>query len=115
MVRRTGPSGPLDGYDGDYLQCRNLGHVWNVWGYYRRGSEVYRHLDCRRCRTERIDHWGTNGARLGNRYLYVEGYRIDRDDDDPRLTTTDVRIEMMRRAKVYSSEQAMLDSMTTND
>lgn len=111
-MARGNASGPLAGYEGQYLQCRNLGHVWEVWGYYRRGSDVYRHLDCQRCKTERIDHWGSNGARLGNRYRYVDGYSLASGEDGQRVSTTDVRVEMMSRAKVYASEQAMLDSVT---
>jgi hypothetical protein len=58
-----------------------------------------------------VDHWGTNGARYSGRYLYVDGYRVQTDDDE-RVTTSDVRLEMMSRAKVFASEQAMLDAMT---
>jgi hypothetical protein len=114
MAKRSsrGLQGPLGDYEGSWLECRNLGHIWKVWGYYRRGADVYRHLDCQRCHTERVDHWGSNGARLGNRYHYIDGYQLRSDDDHPRITTTDVRLEMMTRAKVFASEEAMVEAMT---
>ena len=114
MARKTvrPPSqGRLGNYDGTYLNCRNLGHVWDVVGYYRLDGEVRRRLDCARCGCERLDRWGTNGYRFGSAYTYPEAYRVSLEGDE-RLTTTDVRMEVLARAVVYASQDEMLAHMT---
>lgn len=108
---RGGPrGGPLTEYDGTYLECRNLGHVWRVAGYYRDGEVVLRRLGCMRCETDRTDRWRRDGFRLPSRYGYVEGYKIEGADTPVR--PVDVRVEMMRRATIYKDEADMLANLT---
>jgi hypothetical protein len=102
-------NGPLTGYSGTYLDCRNLGHVWGTVGFYRLNGEVRRRLDCGRCGTERLDRWLSNGDRRGASYSYVDGYRIESDEP---VTAHGVRVEVLARARVYASEAAMLAAMT---
>jgi hypothetical protein len=104
---RPGPI--LSRYDGVYLDCRNLGHVWRIAGYYREGDAVLRRLECQRCGTERTDRWRRDGFRPSARYHYVDGYRMT--EGEP-VTPTDVRAEMMRRATIYKSQEEMLAAMT---
>ena len=100
----------LQDYDETFLECRNLGHVWRIRGYFR-GADgiVARRLECQRCDTGRLDRWGFNGERIGSSYQYVEDYRIP----EVRVAAGDVRVEMIRRAVVYASEAEMLDAITT--
>jgi hypothetical protein len=113
MARQLKPSGlRLDGYDDTYLGCRDHGHVWDVVGYYRLDGQIRRRMDCLRCGTERLDRWGSNGARFGSSYAYVEDYRVPEDDDGSRVTTVDVRLEVLARATVYASHDDMLAAMT---
>ena len=95
-------------YDEAFLECRNLGHVWGIRGYFRgaRGV-VVRALQCGRCETTRQDRWGTNGDRIGAGYTYPEGYRIE----GVRVTGSSVRVEMVRRAVVYASEDEMFAAL----
>ena len=56
----------LSTYDETYLECRNLGHVWRVVGYFRGATgAVLRHLRCQRCETVRVDNWTLSGDRVG--------------------------------------------------
>lgn len=105
----------LRGYDEDFLLCRfgNLGHVWEVVGYYRGAGEgeVRRTLVCPRCETERLDRWlSGSGERLPSSYRYPAGYRVELDGD--HIGTADVRLEAMRRANVYANESQMLNHLT---
>jgi hypothetical protein len=103
------PGRLLRDYDADYLVCRNLGHRWVLFGWFTKLGEVHRKLDCERCDAERTDRWTRNGMRLGNRYLYPDGYRAQADAP---VTAADVRVEMLRRATVYKSEADMLAAIT---
>lgn len=115
MAKRTltKPSGlVLGSYDNTYLGCRDHGHVWDVVGYYRLDGQVRRRMDCLRCGTERLDRWGLDGYRFGSTYHYVEDYVVPEDEDGNRVTTTDVRLEVLARATVYASQDEMLAAMT---
>ena len=106
------PTKALRGYDDTYLLCRNLGHVWEVLGYYRGDAgEVRRTLRCARCETERTDRWlrGT-GERLQGHYKYGPEYRLEVEGG--HMPAVDVRLEVIRRATVYANESQMLNSLT---
>jgi hypothetical protein len=117
--RRAGPIIPitsvdvaLSTYDETFLECRNLGHVWRVLGYFRAPTgNVVRHLRCQRCETIRVDAWAFNGDRLGARYHHADGYLIT--DVGAPIHAHDVRVEMIKRATIYESEADMLASITT--
>jgi hypothetical protein len=101
----------LHDYDDDYLLCRrgNLGHVWQVVGYFNGASGVVlRRVECPRCGTVRLDTWETRGGRVGSSYRYGEGYRLEGVQPD----TAAVRVEVMRRATVYADESAMLAALS---
>jgi hypothetical protein len=100
-------------YDDDFLLCRNLGHHWEVIGYYRAPDGIVRRsVTCTRCETDRSDVWErSSGDRHPSSYRYAHGYRVETGSGD-KPGSTDVRLEVIRRAKVYANEQAMLDSMT---
>jgi hypothetical protein len=109
MSPARGGGGPLTQYDGTYLECRNLGHVWRVAGYYRDGDAVLRRLGCQRCETERTDRWRRDGERLSARYAYADGYRMGTGEG---VKPYEVRAEMMRRATVYRNEAEMFAALT---
>jgi hypothetical protein len=103
----------LRGYDEVFLDCRDLRHQWAVDGYYRTPEgQVHRDLTCGRCGTERTDRWDrASGDRLPSHYRYVGGYKVDSFDGE-RVGPNDVRLEVLRRVKVYASEEQMLAAMT---
>lgn len=111
----TGASKALRGYDADYLLCRrgNLGHVWDVVGYWRAADGVVcRRLECARCESTRTDRWvRASGERLSPSYHYAEDYLIHSSNGD-KPEASDVRIEAIRRANIFANEDAMLDAMT---
>ena len=91
------------------MECRNLGHVWRILGYYRDGDAVLRRLGCARCDTERADRWRRDGLRLSARYTYADGYRRGPGEG---IKPFEVRAEMIRRATVYRNESEMLEALT---
>lgn len=101
--------GLLQGYEGTYLDCRNLGHVWTPQGYYRDGGQVRRLLACARCDTQRTDRWTMTGTRVSASYEYRDGYRIESEQP---VTASAIRVEMLRRATVFASEAQMLEALT---
>lgn len=108
---------PLDrvlrGYADDFLDCRNIGHLWRSVGFFR-GTDgtVHRRLTCDRCGTDRTDRWVRDtGERLQGRYRYASGYQVSTDEGE-KPYAVDVRLEVMRRAKVYANESQMLSAMT---
>ena len=104
------PGKALRGYDETFLLCRNLGHVWEILGYFRGApGEVWRDMQCTRCETERTDRWLRSGERLQGRYKYVTDYKLETDG---RMVAVDVRLEVIRRATVYASENQMLQAAT---
>lgn len=107
------PAKALRGYDDTYLLCRNLGHVWEIYGYFRgtQPGEVRRTLRCQRCETERVDRWlrGT-GERLAGQYRYGADYRLEVEGG--HTPAVDVRLEVIRRFHVYANESQMLAHLT---
>jgi hypothetical protein len=99
----------LKDYDGDYLLCRNVGHHWDVVGYFRAADGlVCRDLVCSRCGTDRRDRWlRSSGERVGSFYRYAHGYKVETDTPEERPNATDVRSEVIRRAKIYANEEQM--------
>jgi hypothetical protein len=94
-------------YDATYLLCRDVKHAWDIEGYWReRGGQVRRKLHCLRCETTRTDVWTAKGGRLRNQYVYPEGYRLAGGID-----LKSVRVEELRRVKVYDDEQALIESL----
>lgn len=104
----------LHDYDGEFLDCRrgNLGHEWRSVGFYRgAGNVTHRRVVCKRCSTWRTDAWeARTGARLPGRYNYAEGYQLPGVSPD----ATAVRVEVLRRATVFASEDEMLTAVHTN-
>ncbi len=78
----------------DFLTCRTLGHAWDpipADGPARGGGDPW-WLRCVRCATERHDdlNWMT-GELVARRYVYPDGYAVDRDDWDVAPTRQDFR------------------------
>lgn len=111
MARRRKATGAIGAYDDEFLDCRSIGHAWEVRGYYRdEGGLTRRWLECARCETERRDRWdGASGERYPASYHYTEGYKAPSGDP---FSTIDVRLEVMRRVDVYATEDDMLASLT---
>jgi hypothetical protein len=103
----------LHDYDDEYLTCRNLGHYWRVVGYFRGASgTTTRRLECQRCETTRVDLWASvGGERIGARYRYGADYRLE----GVQPPASAVRVEVLRRATVYASEDEMLSALATSN
>lgn len=99
----------LRGYEAEYLDCRNLGHVWRTVGFFQGEGIIRRRLACQRCETERTDRWSHAGERRSASYRYAEGYKLE----GIAPAATQVRLELLRRATIYRSEADMLNAMTT--
>lgn len=95
-------------YDDVYLTCRDLRHVWSLVGYYRDNGVVRRLLDCERCGTQRNDQWKANGERVASSYRYAEQYVMEGGMD-----AWEVRREAMHRATIFSSEDHMIQALTS--
>ena len=98
----------LKSYDESFLACRNLGHVWRILGFFQGEGVIKRRLICQRCDADRTDRWEPGGFRRSPTYGYPEGYRLE----GMQPAATQVRLEMMRRARIFVSEAEMLASMT---
>ena len=98
----------LRGYGEEYLHCRNLGHVWRAVGYFQGEGVIKRRLECQRCETERTDRWEHDGSRRSGSSRYAEGYRLE----GMAPASTQVRLELLRRATIYRSEADMLHALT---
>ena len=103
------PQDALRAYDETFLECRDLRHPWQALGYYRNNGEVRRALVCTRCGMERTDVWSSGGARVGSNYAQPEGYAIRGTE---HVSYAYVRVEVMRRANVYRSENQMRENAT---
>lgn len=104
MPRRK--HGELDDYDETYLLCRDIRHAWSIEGYFREGGTVRRRLHCLRCTTTRVDTWTPTGGRVKNTYRHPEGYRLGGG-----IKVQDVRVEELRRVRVYRDESALMESL----
>jgi hypothetical protein len=102
-------------YDEDFLLCRNLGHLWEIVGYFKAPNGITcRSLACGRCGTERTDRWDAATAeRHAPKYAYAEDYRLVWPEGE-HASAADVRTEVMRRATVYANETTMLAAVIGN-
>lgn len=94
----------LRGYDDTWLECRDLHHAWKTVGIYRdHNGDRCRVLRCdRECEVAAFDVISPTGARVKpRRYKYPDGYKIG------KLQTEELRVESIRRTKIYRSEAAM--------
>lgn len=92
-------------YDPTFLVCRDIQHAFEIIGYYR-SSDGYtrRRLRCLRCGTIGRDTLSVVGERhKGRSYQHPEGYLIEGG-----LPRTTVRMEEMRRATIFRSEEDMI-------
>lgn len=71
----------LHGYNSDYAECRDIGHVWEVKFAEWETNELTRLHVCDRCGSERLDAISRTGALRSRRYTYSEGFLLDADDD----------------------------------
>ena len=62
-----------------FIDCRTIGHSWRKsTADYRADERVWvQALKCTRCKSVCERHADDHGYPLGNRYVYVEGYRIE--------------------------------------
>jgi hypothetical protein len=60
----------------EFLQCRELAHVWVSWSatWSEHTHEYRRVLRCSRCLTEREQRIDASGSLVGGGYHYAEGY-----------------------------------------
>lgn len=96
-------------YDAKFLACRDFRHVFGVIGYFRSESGVVRRrLKCGRCGALGYDHLNvaTGERRKGRSYKYPDGYLIDGG-----LKVSAARVESLRRATIYRTEEAMLEAI----
>jgi len=97
--------------DDSSLTCRRgsgIGHAWRVLGSYQHGDEQRRVALCERCGTSKTDRWvRRTGERHAPRYDHPDGYSLP---EQPQAW--EVRQEVMRRARVYPSEAAMITALT---
>lgn len=95
----------LHDYDDTWLECRDLKHAWETIGVFRdaNGHRV-RVLHCtRECEVQGFDLLGVGGERVKpRRYKYPDGYKTI-----GKIEVTDLRVEAIRRTKIYRSEAAM--------
>lgn len=95
----------LTDYETKYLACRDLRHAWEARGYYRGAyGGVRRLLTCLRCGTYREDRW--EGGEVKRAYDYPEGYQLDHKVDG-----AEVRDAVVKRAKVYATQDTMLKAL----
>lgn len=94
-------------YPDKFLECRSIGHQWNLIGFYHAYGEIVRALHCPRCNTDRHDRWTPGGSRLGNTYTYSAGYAIGNGG----ASKFEVRQETLRRVTVYDSADDMHRSL----
>jgi hypothetical protein len=104
----------LTKYDDTFLECRDLRHSWVALGFYRHNGHVQRQLQCSRCMTTRTDTWTPGGGRARNgRYRHATGYLLSgkpRNMSQGEMNER-VRAEVIRRHKVYTSEEQMLNAL----
>jgi hypothetical protein len=92
----------LANLDDEFLECRDLRHAWvgALW-FQEPDGTVIRVTKCARCETRReevIDMSAQSGV-ASRTYLYPKGYQWHRtkDSDDARLSSHDVRMEVLER------------------
>jgi len=81
-----------------HLVCRDVGHAWNLIGYWLYGADRKRLLRCTRCESEREDTLIPRyGYTLKRRYIYADGYL---NDKGTVLDKSDYRAELLDRVVV---------------
>lgn len=108
MTAKVAPASLRD-YDPNFLACRDLQHPFTIIGYHRTNDGgTRRRLRCGRCGAIGYDHLTAVGTRRkGRSYQYPDGYLIV--GGVPKDT---VRVEQMRRAHVYRTEDDMIAHLT---
>ena len=66
----------LRGYSTDYIECRDIGHIWRQAEAYIEGQELVRQLTCMRCDCIRTDIIGRFGLLRRRSYEYAEDYHL---------------------------------------
>jgi hypothetical protein len=111
MSEHTDALRALRDLDDVSLTCRRgsgIGHAWRVLGWYQHGDETRRSSVCDRCGTTKTDRWvKRTGERHAPRYEHPDGYSLP---EQPQAY--EVRMEVMRRARVFASEEAMITALT---
>jgi hypothetical protein len=105
---KRGQQAQLQSYPDEYLECRQMGHQWHRVGYFESGGLVKRRITCQRCDTDRTDRWERDGLRRSPSYSYPQEYRLQGFNPPAQA----LRVETMRRATIYESEEAMLAALT---
>lgn len=79
----------IETYDVNYVECRDIGHVWQTVSQDVVEGTLLRTLICTRCDTERHDSFGRYGDLDGRRYQHKAEYRmpkgISTGSERPRL------------------------------
>jgi hypothetical protein len=95
----------LQGYDGQFLRCRDLRHLWDIDEDYTLRSDgwVTRKMKCLRCETMRTEIFAiVNNQRLvkqSTSYAYPEGYQTHGLPSARGLSEI-LRYESLRRSGV---------------
>ena len=111
MAARALRGGDRTGIDQAMLRCRIYGHAWDEFYPDDLGTPLYGwrlSLRCTRCSTERhdvIDHIGQISMR---RYIYADGYRIEKDETPTREA---MRLDMFGRIKARLSKVDAIGSL----
>ena len=112
MSEHTDAMRALHRLDDELITCRRgsgIGHAWRVLGYWQgAGGETRRTLVCDRCETQAVDRWHKRtGERHPRQYRYANGYLLD---EHPQAF--EVRMEIMRRVRVFANEDDMMTALT---
>lgn len=78
-------------YDQNFVECRDMGHVWRRLDAHPDGDVLIRTLVCERCDTERHESFGRYGEIDTRRYHHQEGYLLPkgaRSGDRTRYTAS---------------------------
>ena len=93
----------LASYDASFLACRDIRHAWRTMGWFYAkdsfGQVCRRRLRCDRCGTVRTDT--LSGLQPKRTYEYADEYHL------PKTPLSEIRGEVMARAHVYESEEAL--------
>jgi len=97
----------------NYLECREMNHIWKAWtGRYVDGG-VLRILRCQRCKAERHQEIALSGAIMSSHYKHPPGYlhegmgRIAGDGRDA------LRVESLTRFMTKIAKQSANGVKTT--
>jgi len=93
-------------YDDKFLECRVDRHRWKRIGFYHQSGAIVRASMCERCGCDRHQFWSPGGSILRNSYDYPDGYKISGG-----VEAWEVRTEVMSRAVIYDSSDAMHEAL----